>query len=157
MASGNTAVRQSGNMAAWRYALPKRMAKNKSRQIVQLQSKASQLASPPLPPSSPLSKCVADFGSKWHGHICRFTGPRPCPPPHLCAVPRYVCIIFIPRMPWQRLCCMWHSPAQREVCGGVYLHCAGLHILATALTRNTTTTKGITTTTAGKATTDNGK
>lgn len=40
-------------MAAWRYALPKRMAKNKSRQIVQLQSKASQLAPAPTPPLTP--------------------------------------------------------------------------------------------------------
>lgn len=77
-----------------------------------------------LPPHSPFhsrsscsAHCVADFGSKWHGHICRFTGPvsrppSPSPSRQAAVPPRHVCIIFIARMPWQRLCCMCHNPVR---------------------------------------------
>lgn len=144
------AVWQTGNMAAWRYALPKRMAKNKSRQIVQLQSKASQLAPAPHSPSysSCSAHCVADFGSKWHGHICRFTGPvsRPASvPPGSCSSSPRLHNFYSPNALATPLL---HVPQSCE--RGQPYERAGLHILATTLARTTATT-------AGRATTDNGK
>lgn len=104
---GNLAIWQPGDtlcQSEWRKIKADKLC-NCSRRQVNLPR------SPCLLPSLCVLLILAASGR------ATFVASLSAPAPLLSAVPRYVCIIFIPRMPWQRLYCMWHSPARVQPSG----------------------------------------